>query len=699
MKLPELRLVRRIRANALSWLLLACLLLSAAAIGWVVHSATVRTDEVAADHEERLAANGFELRKRDLDRTVMTETVWDDAVRNLDVRFDRAWAEANMVTFFTETSGYELVAVLDAQGRPVLSHMTGRDPAQVWPQIHGDVERMVASIRTREAGVRRSLYRAPSKTLVSKAIDVTTVVRISGAPYLLTAALVQPDFGTVLPNRRAPVVVIGEAIDGDFLKGLGAAYLLHDLHLVPSATAPRRGVSVLPIRNREGEIVARLAWAPDEPAADLLRHLSAPLGALVLILILLPVTLFYWERRRSGQLQQARDAAEAASVAKSQFLTNMSHEIRTPLNGVLGVAGALGQTELCAKQREMVDLISGSAKSLEALLSDILDLARVESGALAVQNEPFDLATSVKACGALFDAAAQAKGLDLHVSIDPAALGAYIGDAPRIRQVLSNLLSNAVKFTSQGRISLEVTWSNGEAGRDLVFQVSDTGIGFDAETASRLFSRFEQGDGSITRRFGGSGLGLAISRKLALAMGGELVARSAPGVGSVFTLQLPLQRCLGDIEPAVASAEAAAVTAVALRVLVAEDHPTNRRVVELILGAVGVELTSVEDGAQALDAFKRETFDLVLMDMQMPVMDGLTAIREIRLLEHSLGSPRTPVYVLTANAMPDHFAASMQAGADGHLSKPISPEKLLAVVSEVARSRAPAQPDRCAVTA
>jgi PAS domain S-box-containing protein len=390
-------------------------------------------------------------------------------------------------------------------------------------------------------------------------------------------------------------------------------------------------------------------------------------------------------KRAEINLQRARDAAEAANRAKSEFLANMSHEIRTPLNGVMGVASALGRTALSESQQEMVGLIASSAETLESLLSDVLDLARIESGRLELKAEDFDLAQSVRDVAALFEPSARAKGLDLLVELSPAADGVYVGDAPRIRQVISNLVSNAVKFTARGSVRIRVAAAPAEAGASLTLSVADTGIGFDAEAGKRLFERFEQADGSITRRYGGTGLGLAISRSLAEAMGGGLSATSQPGHGSTFTFELTLPRSSAAAPaPLSAPEDAPEVDLSQLRVLLAEDHPTNRRVVELILNAAGVDLTSVENGAEAVNAWAQGRFDLILMDMQMPVMDGLTATRAIREREGRDGLARTPIFALTANAMPEHAKASLEAGADGHLTKPIAAEALLRTVAEAA---------------
>jgi PAS domain S-box-containing protein len=381
-------------------------------------------------------------------------------------------------------------------------------------------------------------------------------------------------------------------------------------------------------------------------------------------------------------ITRARDAAEAANRAKSEFLANMSHEIRTPLNGVMGVASALAQTSLTEAQAEMVDLIETSGQTLEAILADVLDLARVEAGRLELKVEPFDLGDCLTSAAALFRPAVEGKGLGFDVDIAPEAQGVFVGDAVRIRQVISNLLSNAVKFTSTGRLGLKASARNEAGDRTrLTLTVSDTGIGFLPEVKARLFERFQQADGSITRRYGGTGLGLAISRALAEAMGGDLQAESTPGEGATFTFTLRLER-------ADRSLAAAPVTPATLshgerepRVLLAEDHAINRKVVELLLGPVGVDLVTVENGAEAVDAAAAGAFDLILMDMQMPVMDGLTAIRAIRQQERDRRASPTPIWGLSANALPEHIAASMAAGADGHLTKPISGAALLGVLA------------------
>ncbi len=390
-------------------------------------------------------------------------------------------------------------------------------------------------------------------------------------------------------------------------------------------------------------------------------------------------------KRAEEAMADARDQAEAASRAKGEFLANMSHEIRTPLNGVTGVAQVLARTPLSAPQQEMVRIIESSAETLERLLSDVLDLSRVESGRIVIEAEPFLLGDTVRATAALSELRAREKGLAFEVRIDPAAEGAVVGDSGRLKQILYNLLSNAVKFTGAGAVSLLVAVDDEVSPPKFTFSVSDTGVGFEAECKERLFGRFEQEDGSITRQFGGTGLGLAISRDLAELMGGRLDASAERGRGATFTLELPMARA--DAAPGPEWEEAPAFLSTEtrpLRVLLAEDHPINQKVVELMLAPLGVILTTVENGEEAVQAAVTERFDVVLMDMQMPVMDGLTAIRAIRAHERATHSPRLPVFTLSANAMGEHVDASLAAGADKHLTKPITAPVLLSALGEIA---------------
>ena len=387
-------------------------------------------------------------------------------------------------------------------------------------------------------------------------------------------------------------------------------------------------------------------------------------------------------KNNARALAEARDAAQAANSAKSQFLANMSHEIRTPLNGVIGLAQALARTPLSSQQEEMLGLIQSSGETLRVLLSDILDLARVESGRLEIAREVFHLGSAVREAAQLYETSAREKGLQFFVEVAPEADGWIIGDVVRIKQILTNLVSNAVKFTGTGFVSLTAALGPHRAGvATLRFSVEDTGIGFDSATRERLFSRFEQADGAITRRFGGSGLGLAISRQLAEMMGGDLDCESEPQGGSAFILTIPFEPAQAPALAPDIVVEHSDTPATVVRVLLADDHPVNRKVVEMILAQAEVELTSVENGADAVQAYRDRDFDIVLMDMQMPVMDGLAATREIRLHEAAMGLARTPIVMLTANALAEHVASAKVAGADRHLAKPFNAAELLQLVT------------------
>ncbi|HEY5070839.1 MAG TPA: ATP-binding protein [Caulobacteraceae bacterium] len=390
------------------------------------------------------------------------------------------------------------------------------------------------------------------------------------------------------------------------------------------------------------------------------------------------IFMVLWQKRVARRLRFAQVRAETANRAKSEFLANMSHEIRTPLNGVVGVADMLAKGALGPKEREMVEIIRGSGQSLERLLSDVLDLARVEAGRMTIEIAPFHAADLVRSVACLSRLRADEKGLALHCETHPDLEGWFLGDATRVRQILTNLLSNAVKFTQAGVVTIRAeSTANGGLG----FSVTDTGVGFDAEDKERLFGRFQQADGSITRRFGGSGLGLAISRQLASLMDGQFDCESTLGVGSRFWFEAPFPPAPAPVQAAGDEEGHEFIEERAVKVLLADDHLTNQAVVRMMLEQFGASTTTVSNGAEALEAMESEDFDVVLMDMQMPVMDGLAATREIRAREAKSARRRTPVVMLTANALPEHREASRAAGADGHVSKPITVADLLAALN------------------
>ncbi|HEY0052772.1 MAG TPA: ATP-binding protein, partial [Caulobacteraceae bacterium] len=456
--------------------------------------------------------------------------------------------------------------------------------------------------------------------------------------------------------------------------GVGAIALLIQLALVMYLI---RGLVTRPLSQLLQRAVTNIERTDDLPFAEL-DDRQDEIG--VLARALTAKRRGYEELLHSleSRVQHRTAELERANEAKSSFLANMSHELRTPLNGVVALSDLLKDRQTEPENREMASLIVSSGRLLEQVVNDILDMSKIEAGQLKLESAPFDLSTCLRRICDLHAAAAMAKGVSLSWRIDDGADAVYEGDAVRLTQILSNLLSNAVKFTEKGHVRLEAT----RAAGGLRLDVQDTGIGFDEETAQRLFRRFEQADASMTRRFGGTGLGLSICRSLSEMMGGRIDVTSTPGSGSTFTLWLPMNP-VAAAQPAPDSAPTEPPAQVAARILLAEDHPTNQRVVALVLEPLGVDLVIVDDGAKALDHAIIGGFDLILMDVQMPEMDGLTATRLIRAHEAETGARRTPIVSLTANALGEHVVASLEAGADLHLAKPIRPDALIATVLDL----------------
>jgi signal transduction histidine kinase len=389
-------------------------------------------------------------------------------------------------------------------------------------------------------------------------------------------------------------------------------------------------------------------------------------------------------RRIHTAAREARSAAVAANLAKSQFIANVSHEIRTPLNGVLGMAQVLAAGDLSPLQRQRVEIIHSSGEVLLSILNDVLDFSKIEAGKLDLEATPFAIVKVVGDVQAAFSAVAARKHLNVTLRLENTAPGdVYLGDPTRIRQILSNLVSNALKFTHAGEVGIEVRGVEG----GVVLSVCDTGIGIPADKLPRLFGQFEQVDASTTRRFGGTGLGLSICHELCRLMGGRIAVDSVYGKGSTFTVHLPLPK-VGGAEAPVSTAlnlelDAPAAARGDLRILAAEDNKVNQLVLTTLLAQMGVAPTMVWDGAEAVEAWRAGDFDLILMDMQMPVMDGLTAARTIRAAEALSSRPRSPIVALTADVMSHHLGDYRLAGIDAVVAKPIQLAELVETIRAV----------------
>ncbi len=470
--------------------------------------------------------------------------------------------------------------------------------------------------------------------------------------YFILMALV---FGTSAPSRRVAYLSVAAAIGG----------------------------LILMARDAPGDLISQYAFVGIAGTFAALGMCSLMRGAVLreLSARLASDALNQKLEEKLAENQRLRIEAQAANRAKTEFLATISHEIRTPLNGILGMAQIMDRDALSAAQRARLGVVQSSGRALLDVVSDVLDISKIEAGRLVISPAPFDLTRFVDAMERLYRGVASERGLTLTVAVAPEVHGWRMGDEVRLRQVLGNLISNALKFTDVGEVMLCL---GGDADR-LTFAVKDTGIGIPEDARSTIFDRFHQVDASHTRRVGGSGLGLAICKELVALMGGEIAFESQVGVGSRFTFDLPF---------ACAEAPAGPRPEVeppgSLRLLVVDDNETNRTVLKTLLEHVGAEVGLAHDGLEAVEAWETGHWDVILMDIHMPNMDGLEASRAIRAQERTLPRGRTPIVAVTASVLSHETASYRAAGMDKVVAKPVELEALLAALDSCLQEQAPA---------
>jgi signal transduction histidine kinase/ActR/RegA family two-component response regulator len=514
-----------------------------------------------------------------------------------------------------------------------------------------------------------------------------TLLRESPSVSLLSP---RPEYSRLIPRLEPLVAEIDQALSQRPVNRKTLAHALTEL-------------------NDLGTDVQALTFAANSEVAHLLEHQAETMGQqnqlivgltvaqLVLLLLASGALVVRHKRQEAERLaleqmtEELRDAhfrAEAANRGKSQFLANMSHELRTPFNGLMGMLGLLQSTTVSPLQADYIQTAQESASHLLTLLNDILDLSALESGKLTLKPTVLQLKRLLAEVNALMQPLATSKGLAFQLRSPDAALPTVLVDETRVKQILFNLISNAIKFTAAGQVLVSVSErSRSDEILEIVVDVHDTGIGMDASVLSRLFQRFYQVEDSAARQFGGTGLGLEISRSLARMMNGDITVTSMVGEGSTFRVVLRLPMVSLAPEPVRMKASPAPVVVSAmdvqgLRVLVVEDHPVNQKLVGVLLGRMGCHITYSENGQLALERVQEEAFDLILMDVNMPVMDGLTATRHIRLMLGPVA--QTPIVVVTADVMNEAREAALAAGANDFISKPLNVEQLRSIIARYA---------------
>jgi signal transduction histidine kinase/ActR/RegA family two-component response regulator len=674
--------------------LLALLVVGAAAL-LVLGSRAL--DELQVRSERAVIQSELDRRLARMVSDLTSATIWDQAYEALRPGGDLKWADAEVGSYLAYNRGDDWTLALDGHDRPFFAWVgEARADAAAQQGLAPVVAPLVRRIRAIEASRAPRIQAGASFAI--RAATASGVVLVDGVPYLAAASTVSPETGSPLQLREPAVLVISaQRVDHDMLDSVGRLGI-RGARVRPGLPSP--GLA-LTLHDLDGRPAGQISWSPAQPGVEVLRD-AAPALIMGFLVVAGLAGLLGWQivrvargidaheaahDRALADLQDARDRAESANIAKSQFLANMSHEIRTPLNGVLGMAQVMARSDLAPDDREKLQVIRASGETLLGLLNDLLDLSKIEAGRMEVDEHPFDLAEVVEAATRPFATLAAQKDVRFLIEVEAEARGVWRGDGGKLRQVLANLASNAVKFTSAGEIRVAVRrLANGVA-----CTVADSGAGIAPDRLQQLFQRFSQVDPTATRRFGGTGLGLAICRELAELMGGTIAVTSVEGRGSAFTVELPLVWL--DAAATRPGAPEAHPDLPPVRVLAAEDNKTNQLLLTAMLEPMGVSVRLTGDGAEAVAAFRAEAFDLVLMDVQMPVMNGVDATRAIRAFEGEAERRPTPILALSANVMRHQIEEYLAAGMNGFIAKPI---EMAALVSAIETALAPPDADRTA---